>query len=87
MLAVIVDNAAGRKELTLTELLRSPRNIGRVFNLDSIAMLDALYEVERLGLIKITRTAGLDVISIRRELTFLQCVKNFYASTEEREIG
>ena len=87
VLAVIVDNAAGRKELTLTELLRSPRNIGRVFNLDSIAMLDALYEVERLGLIKISRTAGLDVISIRRELTFLQCVKNFYASTEEREIG
>ena len=86
VLAVLVDNAVGREEITLSELLRSPRNIGRVFNLDSIAMLEALYSVERLGLAKISRTAGLDVISIRRELTFLDCVKNFYASTEEREI-
>ena len=85
--AVIIDNAIGRKEITLAELLRSPRNIGRVFNLDSIAMLDALYVVERLGLIKISRTAGLDVVSIRRELTFLECVKNFYISIDEREIG
>lgn len=86
VLAVIVDNAAGRKEITLAELLRSPRNIGRVFNLDSIAMLNALYDVERLGLIKISRTAGMDVVLIRRELTFLECVKNFYVSIDDREI-
>ncbi len=87
VLAVIIDNADGRKEITLTELLRSPRNIGRVFNLDSIAMLDALYKIERLGLLKINRTAGMDVVSIRRDITFLECVKNFYASVDEQEIG
>ena len=86
VLAVIIDNAEGRKEITLTELLRSRRNIGRVFNLDSIVMLDVLYNIERLGLLKISRTAGMDVISIRRELTFLDCVKKFYASTNEQEI-
>ena len=85
VLAVIVDNAQERKEITLTELLRSPKNIGRVFNLDSITMLDALYDIERLGLLKISRTAGLDVISIRQELTFLQCVENFYMSIDEQE--
>lgn len=83
---MIVDNAGSRREVTLHELLRSPRNIGRVFNIDSIALLDALYNIERLGLIKISRTAGLDVVSIRRELTFLECVENFYASIDEREI-
>ena len=86
VLAVIVDNAKGRKEITLNELLRSPRNIGRVFNLDSITMLDALYNIERFGLVKINRTAGLDIVSMRRELTFLECVKNFYESIDEREI-
>ncbi len=50
-------------------------------------MLDALYDIERRGLLKINRTAGLDVISIREELTFLQCVENFYMSTDDREIG
>lgn len=46
VLAVIVDNAGDCKEISLNELLRSPRNIGRVFNLDLITMLDALYNIE-----------------------------------------
>ncbi len=50
-------------------------------------MLDALYNIERLGILKINRTAGLDVISIRSDLNFLECVKKFYASIVEREIG
>jgi len=38
-------------------------------------------------LLKISRTAGLDVISIHQELTFLQCVENFYRSIDEQEIS
>lgn len=82
-LAVIMDNANGRKEISLNELLTKPGNIGRVFNLDSITMLDVLYRIEKLGLIKINRTAGLDVITIQEELTFLECVERFYASIDE----
>ena len=82
--AVIVDNANGRNEITLNEILRSPKNIGRIFNLDSISMLNALYEIEKLNLIKINRTAGLDVISILKKINFVDCVKNFYASINSR---
>lgn len=84
VLAVIVDNAKGRKEISLNELLTAPCNIGRVFNLDSIAMLDVLYRIEKLELIKINRTAGLDVINIQGELSFLSCVDRFYASIDEQ---
>ena len=84
VLAVIADNAAGRKEVTLNELLTAPCNIGRVFNLDSITMLDVLYRIEKVGLIKINRTAGLDVITLQEELSFLDCVKRFYASIDEQ---
>ena len=84
ILAVIVDNANGRKEIGLNELLTAPCNIGKVFNLDSITMLDVLYRIERLGLIKINRTAGLDVIIIQGELSFLDCVEHFYASFDVR---
>ena len=83
VLAVIVDNADGKKEIALNDLLNSPKNIGRVFNLDSITMLDALYKIERLGLIKINRTAGLDVITLERELSFLDCVEQFYVQIDE----
>ena len=84
-LAVIVDNAGGRKEISLTELLRSPKNVGRVFNLDSIVLLDVLRKLERRQLVKINRTAGLDVLSLRRELTFADCVEKFYASLDGRD--
>lgn len=83
-LAVIVDNAGERREITLNELLTSPCNIGKVFNLDSITMLDILYRIEKQGLIKINRTAGLDVITLQEDLSFLDCVKRFYASIGEQ---
>ena len=83
-LAVIVDNADGRKEISLNELLTAPNNIGRVFNLDSITMLDILYRVEKLGLIRINRTAGLDVITVQEDLDFYDCVERFYASIDEQ---
>ncbi len=84
ILAVIVDNAKGRKEIGLNELLTAPCNIGKVFNLDSITMLDVLYRSEKLGLIKINRTAGLDVINIKGDFDFLDYVERFYASINEQ---
>ncbi len=84
VLAVIADNAKGRKEITLNELLTAPCNIGKVFNLDSITMLDALYRIEKTGLIRINRTAGLDVITLQDEFEFIDCVKLFYSSICEQ---
>lgn len=82
-LAIIVDNADERKEISLNELLTAPYNIGKIFNLDSIAMLDVLYRIEKQGLIKINRTAGLDVIAILTDYDFYDCVERFYASIDE----
>ena len=84
ILAVIVDNAKGQKEISLNELLTAPKNIGKVFNLDSITMLDILYRIEKIGLIKINRTAGLDVINIQEDLSFYDCVNRFYESINEQ---
>lgn len=82
-LAVIVEQANGRQEISLNELLTAPCNIGHVFNLDAITMLDILYQVEQLGEIKINRTAGLDVIRILRNLDFQDCVASYYAGLNE----
>lgn len=81
--AVIMDNAAGRIEIGLNELLTSEGNIGKVFNLDAIAMIDILHRVEKIGLLKIIRTAGLDVVHINRPMTFMECVKEYYVNIEE----
>ncbi len=83
VLAVIIDNSEGKKEISLNELLNSPCNIGKVFNLDSITMLDVLYRIEKMGYIRINRTAGLDVITIHKKINFIDCVRQFYASINE----
>lgn len=81
--AVIMDQAEGRDEIGLNELLTKPKNIGKVFNLDAITMLDILHEVENEGLIKIIRTAGLDVIHLNEQMTFGECVKRYYETINE----
>lgn len=83
-LAVIADQAGDRRELSLSELLNSPNNIGKIFNLDSVAMLDILYEIEKLGAVKINRTSGLDVINILGDYTFQGCVDSYYKSISEQ---
>lgn len=82
-LAVIADRAGAQKEISLNELLTAPCNIGRVFNLDAITMLDVLYQIEQLGEVKINRTAGLDVVRIINYPTFQNCVEAYYASINE----
>lgn len=83
VLAVIMDNAKGANEISLNELLNSENNIGCVFNLDSIGMLEVLRVCEKTGVIKIIRTAGLDVIHLNEHYTFEDCVKNYYKAIEE----
>ena len=83
IMAVIADQAGNRDEIGLNELLSAEKNIGKVFNLDSICMLSVLHEVEKLGEIKIIRTAGLDVVRILHKRSFIDCVKKYYDDIEE----
>ena len=80
---MIQDQANNRKEIGLNELLTAPCNIGKVFNLDAISMLDLLRRIEKLGEIKIIRTAGLDIIRILSDSTFQECVDLYYANLDE----
>lgn len=81
--AVIMDNANGRIEIGLNELLTSECNIGKVFNLDAIAMIDTLHNIERLGLLKIIRTAGLDIVHINKSMSFIDCVEEYYKNIDK----
>lgn len=69
---------AGTVEVPLNELLTARNHIGKVFNLDTITMLDVLYTTEKLGFIHINRTAGLDVITLHGVPPFIECVKQYY---------
>lgn len=82
-LAIIIEQANGQIEISLDELLNKPNSIGKVFNLDIIALIDILRQLERLDELKLIRTAGLDVVTILSDMTAYECIETFYKTLTE----
>ena len=80
--SIVAANAASDQdspEIRLEALLDEPGMPGRVFNLDSVALLSKLYELENEGRVRVNRTAGIDVVrladpSISKE----DCLREYY---------
>ena len=78
LFAVILDQANGETSIKISSIQNDPCNAGKVFNLDIIALTALLYKIELLGYIKVVRTAGLDVIRIEKQLSFYECIQEYY---------
>lgn len=73
-----MDSPLGR-EIRLADLLDAPCSPGRVFNLDAVALLGKLYELEGEGYVRINRTAGLDVVRLNEPgMTATACLERYY---------
>ena len=82
--AVIIDQACGAKEIKISSLQNDKLNVGKIFNLDIITLTSILYELELLGLIKVVRTAGLDIIKINDDFSFISSVEEYYKMLNSR---
>jgi len=78
LLAVILDQAKGETEIRIASIQKDNGNAGKAFNLDIISLTALLYKIELLGHIKVNRTAGLDVINIKTDWSYLDCVRAYY---------
>lgn len=78
LFAVILDQANGETSIKISSLQNDTNNIGRVFNLDIITLLSLLNKLELMGCIKVVRTAGLDIIRIEKQISFLECIEEYY---------
>lgn len=78
VLAVIIEQAKGSKEIRISSLQNDICNVGKIFNFDIITLTTILYELEKMGYIKVIRTAGLDVIRVEKNLDYLDCIKEYY---------
>ena len=76
-LAVIAEQSQGKKELKLSAL-QEINNIGKVFSLDMTGILSILRKLEKLEYLKVIRTAGLDIIKMEKEISFIESVKKYY---------
>ncbi len=77
LLAAIIDKSEN-KQIRITALQNDKGSIGKIFNLDSITLINSLYKLETLGYIRVIRTAGLDVIDINTDMTFIDCAQKYY---------
>jgi len=78
LLAAILKQTHGEKEIRISSIQNDIFNAGKVFNLDIISLINLLYKVEHMGYIKVIRTAGLDIVRIEKEMTFEDCIKEYY---------
>lgn len=86
VLAIIAEQAGDQREIPLQQLSTAPCNIGKTFNLDTITLLETLYAAEKIGELKIVRTAGLDVIHrTHPEYSFINCINHYYTNIKGLE--
>ena len=78
LLAVILAQARGARSVRISSIQNDECNAGKIFNLDVIILTNLLYKIELMGHIKVNRTAGLDVVDIKTNMTFLACVQEYY---------
>lgn len=86
ILSVIInenEKTGGTNEIKISKLELDPCNIGKVFNLDTFAVASYLDKLQNLGYIKINRTAGLDLIYLNTQWTFLGCIEEYYRSIND----
>lgn len=80
ILAVISEQAqiAEKTEVLITDLLNKECNIGKIFNLDRATCFFYLEQLQKSGYLDIVRTAGLDVIQLKRQYDFFDIVESYY---------
>lgn len=85
ILAVIINEGTktNSKEIKIAKLENDSRNIGKIFNLDALTIATYLDKLQNMGYISVNRTAGLDIITLRTNMNFIQCVQEYYRSIHD----
>lgn len=80
-MAGLIKEAKGRKEISLQEILSGRQDnpgVGRICQLDLVAMLEVMYRLEKRKALKVVRTAGLDVVRLSDSQEPLEWVSRYY---------
>lgn len=84
VLAVILNKYGNEKEIKISALQNDDCSIGKIFCLDTISLHNILYKLDSLGYLKVVRTAGLDIIRLTTDMTYIECVELYYMELNDR---
>ena len=82
ILAIIIRENEKEKstDIKISKIEKDPGNIGKIFNLDKIQVAQYLDNLQNQGLIKVVRSAGLDIVKLQTKMSFIECLKKYYES-------
>lgn len=85
VLYVIVKNLHGDKmSVSISALLNEPNHVGKVFNLNRVAINEYLDQLRISGYLSINRTAGLDMVYITSGIHPEDIMAEYYEKTQVR---
>ena len=85
VLYVITCNLSNEKNsVSIDDLLNAPNNIGRVFNLNRVAINDYLDRLRIAGYLTINRTAGLDMVYVENVIQPQDIMAEYYTKAQVR---
>lgn len=85
VLYVITCNLSEEKNsVSIDDLLNAPNNIGRVFNLNRVAINDYLDRLRIAGYLTINRTAGLDMVYVESIMKPQDIMAEYYTKAQVR---
>ena len=70
----VISDRFDKEEILISDLLEQDFSVGKIFNLDKTVLYYILEQLEKRNYIDIARTAGLDVIKIKRKMSFFEAV-------------
>lgn len=65
-------------EILITDLMNKEKNIAKIFNLDRSTCFYCLDQLQKMGYLEMSRTAGLDVIHILHRMSFVDALQEYY---------
>lgn len=67
-----------QKEILIADLIDDVNSVGKIFNLDRSSLFYILEQLQKMHYIEISRTAGLDVIKVKQQMTFYEALREYY---------
>ena len=84
VLAMILRRYKNQKEIRISALQNDINSIGKIFCLNTLALHNVLYKLDTLCYLSVVRTAGLDVIRLETNMTYIECIQQYYQGLNER---
>ena len=81
LMNILLEKLFEKKEVDsigIDELLNSPMSPGRILNLKRMALNEYLDHLEGQGYLTVNRTAGLDMVYLKKKIELKEVVSNYY---------